>query len=202
MNIPRTAYETSRLEALARVDIDGGADDRRFDDLTRLAAISCNAPVAFVSFVDAERIRLKSTVGVSVEHFARANAFCAHAIATPNEVMIVADARHDSRFARNPEVAGNPHLRSYAGVPLLEAKGYPIGVLAVMDFSPRGFTDREREILRALANAAVTLLELGASLCRLEGELAEHVRYERGIEVAQRDLRNTARVLLRERMAA
>jgi diguanylate cyclase (GGDEF)-like protein len=195
MNGPITAYETSRLEALARVDIGRGAADRRFDYVTRLAAMTCRAPIAFVGFVDAEQVRLKSTVGLNTEHFPRANAFCAHAIATPRDVMIVADARQDPRFAHNPEVAGDPYLRSYAGVPLLDSKGYPIGVLAVMDFLPRGFTDHERDILRALAKEAVTLLDLSDRLCRLEGELAEHVRYERRIEVVQRGLRKATSAL-------
>jgi diguanylate cyclase (GGDEF)-like protein len=80
-------------------------------------------------------------------------------------------------------------------VPMVDTNGYPIGVLAVMDFLPRGFTDHERDILRALATEAVTLIDLGDRLCRLEGELAEHVRYERRIEVVQRGLRQTTSAL-------
>jgi diguanylate cyclase (GGDEF)-like protein len=195
MNGPSTAYETSRLEALAHVEMDSSAAERRFDNITQLAAIACHAPIAFIGFVDAEHVQLKSTVGLSATHFPRSNAFCAHAIATPHDVMIVPDARHDPRFAHNAEVVGDPRLRAYAGMPLLDSKGYPIGVLAVMDFLPRGFSDHERGILRVLAKEIVTLLDLCDRVRRLEGELAEHVRYQRGIEVAQRDLRKTTGLL-------
>jgi hypothetical protein len=59
MNGPITAYETSRLEALARFDIDSRGNDRRFDDVTRLAAMTCHAPIAFVGFVNAEQVRMR-----------------------------------------------------------------------------------------------------------------------------------------------
>jgi GAF domain-containing protein len=41
--------------------------------------------------------------------------FCAHALAL-NEILIVSDAKLDSRFARNPLVLGEPFIRFYAGM--------------------------------------------------------------------------------------
>lgn len=40
------------------------------------------------------------------------------------------------RFAGHPLVAGPPHIRFYAGVPLL-LNGLPVGILCVNDLQPR-----------------------------------------------------------------
>lgn len=47
------------------------------------------------------------------------------------------DARRDERFAGNPMVMFAPHVRFYAGIPLMDPQGYPLGALCVVDSKPR-----------------------------------------------------------------
>jgi diguanylate cyclase (GGDEF)-like protein len=195
MNAFLTAGETARLEALACCNIRYSTKDPRFDLITRLAATSCHAPVAFISFVDADTVRLKSAAGFGAPQFARANSFCAHAITRPLDVTVVPDARHDHRFNRHSLVASEPHLWSYAGAPLLDPRGYAVGMLAVLDFVPRSFSEAQQQILAALAKEVAALLELCATVQRMEGELSEHRRYERRLEAAQRELRHSTGLL-------
>jgi PAS domain S-box-containing protein len=74
--------------------------------------------------------------------------------------MVVPDAAADPRFSRNPLVTGEPHIRFYAGAPLVLADGYQIGTLCVIDASPRdGFSAREAEALQLMARQVIALLE-------------------------------------------
>jgi diguanylate cyclase (GGDEF)-like protein len=195
MNAFISAGETARLEALACCNIHYSTKDPRFDLITRLAATSCHAPVAFISFVDADTVRLKSAVGIGARQFARSHSFCAHAITQPLDITVVPDARHDQRFNQHSLVASEPHLWSYAGAPLLDPRGYAVGVLAVMDFVPRSFSEAQQQILTALAKEVAAWLDLCATLHRMEGELSEHRRYERRLEAAQRELRHSSGLL-------
>ena len=195
MNAFMTAGETARLEALACCNIQYSIKDPRFDLITRLAATSCHAPVAVIAFVDTDLVRLKSAVGLGSRQFARANSFCAHAITRPLDITVVPDARHDPRFNQHLLVTSEPHLWSYAGAPLLDPRGYAVGVLAVMDFVPRSFSDAQQQILAELAKEVAALLELCATVHRMEGELSEHRRYERRLEAVQRELRHSTELL-------
>jgi diguanylate cyclase (GGDEF)-like protein len=195
MNAFLTAGETSRLEALACCNIHYNTQDPRFDLITRLAATSCHAPVACISFVDADTVRLKSAVGIGARQFARAHSFCANAITRPLDITVVSDARHDHRFNQHSLVASEPHLWSYAGAPLLDPRGYAVGVLAVMDFVPRSFSEAQQQILAALAKEVAALLDLCTTVHRMEGELSEHRRYERRLEAVQRELRHSTGLL-------
>jgi GAF domain-containing protein len=68
--------------------------------------------------------------------------------------LMVEDASHDARFAANPLVTGPLHVRFYAGVPLCDAAGYPLGTLCVLDREPRRLRDREVKALVELAAIA------------------------------------------------
>ncbi len=74
--------------------------------------------------------------------------------------MVVPDAAADPRFAANPLVTGEPHIRFYAGAPLVLAGGHRIGTLCVIDPAPREqFTAHEAEVLQLMARQVVALLE-------------------------------------------
>jgi GAF domain-containing protein len=89
--------------------------------------------------------------------------FCAHAILSPREVLVVPDASRDDRFAGNPLVQFDPGIRFYAGVPILSPNGQPLGALCVIDRSPRS-GDLPLVELSALADRAA----------RAIGEISRH----------------------------
>lgn len=150
--------EQDRLEALERLAIlDTGPEDG-YDRLVLLASQVCDAPIALISLVDAHRLWFKSRVGLDVCELSRDDGFCSFAIHTPDDVTIVPDMQLDPRFADHPLVAGPPHIRFYAGAPLVVA-GWPVGTLCVSDMQPRTLEAWQVQSLRLLAKRVVRLLE-------------------------------------------
>jgi transcriptional regulator with GAF, ATPase, and Fis domain len=150
---------SGRLEALRRYGILDAPSEIPFDDLATLAAHLCDAPIALVGFVAGNREWFKARVGLSIDAVPREISFSAHAILQP-EVFVVPDASIDPHFADNPLVTGAPRIRFYAGAPIETRDGHRLGAIGVMDHVARQPTESQLRGLRALANHALTLLEL------------------------------------------
>ncbi|MFN0251712.1 MAG: ATP-binding protein [Kofleriaceae bacterium] len=151
--------EEARLRTLASYDILDTEAEVQFDALSRLAAITLDAPIALVSLVDRDRQWFKSRYGLDARHTGRDISFCGHAVEARG-TLVVADASADPRFADNPLVVGDPHIRFYAGVPLETPEGHVLGTLCTIDRRPRELTTAQRETLELLATQVMALLEL------------------------------------------
>jgi len=150
---PIPANEAQRLQALQCTGLLDGPPEERFDRLTRLARRLFDVPIALVSLVDANRQWFKSCMGMDAAETLRDHAFCAHAI-LQDKVFIIPDACADPRFADNPLVTGEPHIRFYAGRPLKTVDGFPLGTLCLIDRRPRDFSPDDLAALEDLAQMA------------------------------------------------
>lgn len=150
---PMPADEDARLAALRELLLLDTPPEERFDRLARLAAEQLDTPIALLTLVDGQRQWFKSRVGVEPTETPREISFCGHAI-LKNELFVVEDASRDPRFADNPLVTGDPHIRFYAGAPLSAPGGHRIGTLCVIDTVPRTLGTVERSILDALRRLA------------------------------------------------
>jgi GAF domain-containing protein len=167
--IPRN--ESERLRALRSYKILDTKPDDRFDELTQLAAIICGVPISLITLIDADRQWFKSKVGLDLQETPRAQAFCTHAIMQP-QMFVVPDAAKDERFANNPLVTGEPHIRFYAGSPLATADGHLLGTMCVIDRQPRTLTDEQKRALELLGRQVVANMELRNNLRELKQALA------------------------------
>lgn len=168
MTAPTPKNEAERLAALRGTGLLDTPPEPQFDDLTQLAAFICGTPMALVSLVDADRQWFKSRVGVEATETPRDIAFCAHAI-QHNDLFVVPDTAADQRFAANPLVTGEPHLRFYAGMPLVTPEGHALGTLCVSDRKPRELTEAQKSALRALARQAAAQIELRRHITEARG---------------------------------
>jgi len=156
---PVPQNDRDRVAELQRYDILDTVPESGFDDLVALASELCGTPIALVSLVDSDRQWFKARVGLGVESTPRAVAFCAHAI-MGSEPMIVPDAHVDERFAGNPLVTGEPHVRFYAGFPLCTPDGDGLGTLCVIDHRARELTPAQLTAMQRLQRQANAQLEL------------------------------------------
>jgi diguanylate cyclase (GGDEF)-like protein len=173
--------EAERLEALDRLDAIDAPHDDAFDGIARLVKNVFDVPIAIVSVLDAHRQLYKASLGIDADEQERRTTFCSHAILSEHPT-VVADATLDARFADNPHVTGEPHIRFYAGAPLRTADGHNIGTVCAIDTRPREFGDREVAMLQDLAALAMEHLETRrlAGTDMLTGALSRHAFHTQG----------------------
>jgi hypothetical protein len=151
--------ESERLKALNEYRILGTKPEENYDDITKIASLTCGTPIALLSLVDSNRQWFKAKVGIEAEETVRDWSFCAHAIHS-SEPLIVEDALKDERFFDNPLVRCEPKIRLYAGFPLQNDENLRIGTLCVIDREPHGLSDTQFNIMQSLSRQAVAFLEL------------------------------------------
>lgn len=152
--------EHARLAALHALDILDSEPEATFDGLVEVAAEICEVPVSLISLIDTNRQWFKANIGLQgTSETPKDVAFCSHTIKDTNDILEIPDATVDPRFGQNPLVTGEPNIRFYAGAKLTLSNGAAVGTLCVIDRKPNQLTEKQRHVLRNLANAVVDLLE-------------------------------------------
>jgi GAF domain-containing protein len=185
------AKESARLNALRRYAILDSPPEAVFDTITGMAARLLGTPIALISLVDHERQWFKSCHGVELHETLRAGSMCGLAVCGDG-VLEIPDARADRRFAKSPLVTGPPHIRFYAGAPLTTEDGHNIGVLCVIDSTPRSLSPDQRLLLLDLAGIVVELIRLHSFSLDLRNEIAERERSEQALRASEQRFRDFA----------
>ena len=167
------ASESARLAALRGYGILDTPADPRFDRITAMAARLLGMPLALVTLIDESRQWFKSRAGalegLRSDETSRDISFCARAIDN-SAILEVPDAAADPRFAAYSVVTGPPHIRFYAGKPLIDPAGHALGTLCVIDTKPNRLDEAGRQLLTELAG--IVLDELLLHRARFEAEQA------------------------------
>ncbi|OLV20105.1 putative bifunctional diguanylate cyclase/phosphodiesterase [Deinococcus marmoris] len=165
-DVDLVSTEELRLAALRRYGILDTPPEPQFDRLVELAVRVFDVPMAQVSFIDKDRQWFKANHGLEISEAPRSESFCSVAIAQEG-VMVIPDATLDEHLRTYPNVLGAPHIRSYAGAPLITPDGYKLGTFCLIGTEPREFSEREQEILTFFAQMAMTELKLRQAIHKL-----------------------------------
>lgn len=181
--------EDARLKAVAASQLIDTAPEEIYDGLTMLAAQLCGAPVALLGFVEEERYWVKSRYRWNLAHLPREMSFCSHVVASGDPV-VVPDTLADPRFANNPLVTSEPHIRFYAAVPLRSSDGHAIGALEVFDRAPRTLSDAQLQALRLLAQQAAAHVSARRRLFESKEREAEIAELREAVEESEERFRD------------
>ncbi|MFC6789105.1 PAS domain-containing protein [Methylobacterium komagatae] len=166
------SHEPRRLAALRAYGILDTPPEPEFDDIAQMAAQACDAPMAHINFIDADRQWIKAAVGHTAREMPLGFGFCTQTLAEDG-ILVLPNLKQEPELASNPLVTGEPHLRFYAGVPLITPDGWAIGTLCVLDREPRTLTEQQEFILKALARTVMAQLESRRSAAALRAREAE-----------------------------
>lgn len=162
--------EAARQRELDEQHLVDSLPEAAFQDIVALASLICDAPIALVTLIDRDRQWFKASTGMDETGTRRDEAFCNHAIATPDRMMEVPDANDDARFTGNRLVVGPKGIRYYAGMPLVSPKGTAFGTVCVLDRKPRFLDEDQKAGLAALARLTMSLFEARHQRLRRERE--------------------------------
>lgn len=171
MSDRRSLDENARLAAVHSYNIIGTPRETEYDEIAEMAAQLTGCRGALVSILDDKNIWPKSTCGLphpySMQPMPREYTMCT-AATLGADLLEVPDCSEDQRFAHMPVVKGEPFVRFYAGMPLIDEQGHHLGSLCVVDFASRDkLTVEQREALRSLSRHVVTLLQLRREVMEL-----------------------------------
>lgn len=159
LSFPIAGNENQRLVALERSGLVDTAPETIFDRLTWLASHTLKTPIALFTMLTSSRQWFKSRQGLDMLETPRSWAFCNYTILQRN-VFAVGNLARSEEFANNPAVAGGSKFRFYAGAPVLDADGFALGSLCVIDYKPRTLNRDQEEILRSLAQFTSEAVQL------------------------------------------
>lgn len=152
--------ETRRLATLSELGVINKQPERRFDSITSLMKAIYGTPVCAITLIGKDVIHMHSRAGEWACCAPRRGSFCDWILdGQCPRMLVVEDALHDERFARNKFVRAAPHVRFYAGCPLVGSTGHRYGTLCIVDFAPRRFTAEQYAILTQFAELATRELE-------------------------------------------
>ncbi len=155
--------EFHRISAVRSYQLFGTDAEPEFDRFTTFAARLFDAPMALISLVGEDALWFKSRVGFKTCSAPRDIAVLGKVL-DGKDIAIVLDTTQHRELREHPWVVGEPHVRFYAGAPLIDAQGVFLGGLAILDTSPRSeFSSRERDLLAGLAGMVVEMMAASRS---------------------------------------
>lgn len=147
---PVAADETFRLQGVHDSGLVDTPEEEIFERITSTAAEMLKMPIVLITLLTGDRQWFKSHHGLEMTETPRSWAFCNYTV-LQQDIFQVQDLKADPRFGNNPAVAGEPWFRFYAGAPVRDARGRPLGSLCVIDIKPRKLSAQQSEALKTLA---------------------------------------------------
>ncbi|MEI4274087.1 SpoIIE family protein phosphatase [Klenkia sp. LSe6-5] len=151
--------------------------DPAFERFARLVRAQLGVPVALVTLVSEQEQVFPGSLGLpepwqGERRTPLSHSFCQHVVRS-EEPLVVPDARE------HPLVRDNLAIRdlgvvAYAGIPLRDQEGAVVGSLCAIDGEPHDWSATDLAVLRDLADACSSELQLRGVQRRTEAMAADH----------------------------
>lgn len=168
---PVPANEMDRLLALSDFDLDYSNLNESLKDLTRLAAKVAGTSVSLVNLIDSYTQWSVANFGLDIDQMRREDSVCQYTILQDNNFE-VKDLSADDRFKDKFYVVDEPLLKYYFGIPL-NANGYHIGALCVLDRKTNELSPEKEELLHIIADEVVTRLKTLKTIESLQNKVED-----------------------------
>ena len=137
--------EIERLRALSKINLNGKEVIERFDKFIDVLSYALKVPIAYLSSIGECKQFIHASSGIDFPISERKDSFCSHTI-NQTVPLIIEDTLEDIRFYNSPLVVQSPHIRYYAGIPLITVDGYAVGSVCIADTSPRKLKEQELKV--------------------------------------------------------
>ena len=161
-------YKIRSMERFLDLNI---SRENELQNIVTLAAEACQTRAAFLVFLNEGKLEHQFKYGFVADEIPEDMSFWD--IALPNEIRTIADLTQTDEYSHHPLVLNQPHLRFYAGVPLVTHDGQNIGSLYVLGQEAKTLSDRRKHMLQLLSQQAVNMIEFEFSLKLLKEQFAE-----------------------------
>ncbi|MEO7988791.1 MAG: GAF domain-containing protein [Chryseolinea sp.] len=154
-------HDGERAAVMRRLEIYDTPSEEIFSAYTELAALTFKAPIGLMSFVDVDTVFYKQAYGVerTGQIVDRKNSPCSLAIMSKDVTQFRYALSEPCVLADEKTLAGIGY-KFYAGAPMITKDGFAIGILAVVDKTPRVYSDDELKNLKELAIEVMREVEL------------------------------------------
>jgi len=162
------AEEQLRLKALSELGLLEAQTIPVFEEATQTTAHFLEVPICILGFVDQDRLRVRSAVGLSrlglmntiaqERSLPRHEAFCT-SVVEKQQVWAINNTLAEAAAVGRSVLVEQYGIRAYLGAPLFDAVGHCLGAIAVMDLKPRTFTLRDSQFLELMARWSMSEFE-------------------------------------------
>ncbi len=159
IRFPFGPNEHSRLREVREVLGEEKNQDPVLQQIVERVRNLFDSPTALVSVVESDHQWFLARVGIDLEAMPRDYSICSRTIMS-DAPLILPDAREHKEFSGHPAVAMEPHIRFYAGAPIVLSSGFRVGSLCAVDVDPHDPpSDETVDALVDLANDVADHLE-------------------------------------------
>lgn len=157
---PVPANEPARARVAQAMCAHSGEVDPLFDEVAEIVREVFEAPVALVTLIDSDSSKFIAHVGTDIAEVPKDFSLCAHTFVT-RKPLVIPDALADPRWADQPVVVEQPHVRFYAGAPVILSGGFAIGTVCAVDLAPREApSEAQMRVLERLARVVARAHEI------------------------------------------
>lgn len=160
MNTTISSSPDQRSEALAAYAILDTPREARFDSITRNLADNLKTPIAYIGFLDKNRLWFKSSVGLPFLEIPISTSLTAKFLNEGATEFVVANLETLPTYSPGVFATDNLGAKSILGRAIVATNGVVIGAVCVIDVVPRVFSDLEIQEVESATTAAFELLEL------------------------------------------